>query len=326
MKRVFLLLLLAGCAGAPPGEAPPASPSPEKAYPEAKRQGGYYKDDGPGDKVPENLASIPDAEPRVEALNRFANRPYEVFGQRYVPLASVQPFRQRGLASWYGKRFHGQKTSSGERYDMYAMTAAHKTLPIPSYARVTRVGTGRSVIVRINDRGPFHAGRIIDLSYAAAWRLGIVQTGSGEVEVEAIVPGAQGAQSTADAEPPATAVSVAVQPIATTAPTAQALPLETAAAEPAPAPAAPSAAPSAAPAAAPSMSRGIFLQVGAFSSRDNAEKLRAQLASAEQKGELVRLDGLWRVQLGPYGSPDEARSAAERLEPTLGLKPLVVVR
>lgn len=154
----------------------------------APKKGGYYKDDGPGANPPADLASIPDARPRSEPLHKYANRPYEVFGRKYVPLASVQPYHQRGVASWYGKRFHGQKTASGEIYDMYAMSAAHPILPIPSYARVTSLRTGRQVIVRINDRGPFHSNRAIDLSYAAAYRLGLVGTGSGEVEIEAIVP------------------------------------------------------------------------------------------------------------------------------------------
>ena len=157
----------------------------------SSKKGGYYKDDGPGANAPSNLASVPDARPRTEPLHRFANRPYEVFGKKYVPLASVQPFHQRGMASWYGKRFHGQKTASGESYDMYAMSAAHPTLPIPSYARITSLRTGQQVVVRINDRGPFHANRVIDLSYAAAYRLGLIGTGSGEVEIEAIVPGAR---------------------------------------------------------------------------------------------------------------------------------------
>ena len=157
----------------------------------SSKKGGYYKDDGPGANPPSNLASVPDARPRTEPLHRFANRPYEVFDKKYVPLASVQPFHQRGMASWYGKRFHGQKTASGESYDMYAMSAAHPTLPIPSYARITSLRTGQQVVVRINDRGPFHANRVIDLSYAAAYRLGLIGTGSGEVEIEAIVPGAR---------------------------------------------------------------------------------------------------------------------------------------
>ena len=152
------------------------------------KKGGYYKDDGPHASPPTNLASIPDAKPQPEPLHKFANRPYEQFGKNYVPLTSVRPFRQRGIASWYGKRFHGQKTASGEVYDMYAMTAAHPTLPIPSYARVTNLRNGRQVVVRINDRGPFHANRVIDLSYAAAYRLGYIEAGSAEVEVEAVVP------------------------------------------------------------------------------------------------------------------------------------------
>ena len=165
------LLLLAACSSAP------------------TNKGGYYKDDGPHARPPAGLDAIADATPRVEPLHRFANRPYTVFGKQYRPLAAVQPFRQRGMASWYGKRFHGQKTSSGEVYDMYKMTAAHPTLPIPSYARVTNLANGRSVVVRINDRGPFHAGRVIDLSYVAAHKLGYIAAGAAQVEVEAIVTG-----------------------------------------------------------------------------------------------------------------------------------------
>jgi len=163
----FFVVLLAGCASSP-------------------KPGGYYKDDGPGDRLPANVA---DAVPRAEPLHRFANRPYRAMGKEYVPMTRLQPFRQRGLASWYGKRYHGQKTSSGEIYDMYAMSAAHPTLPIPSYARVTNVANGRSVVVRINDRGPFHSARIIDVSYVAAYKLGFIQAGQAQVEVEAVIPG-----------------------------------------------------------------------------------------------------------------------------------------
>jgi rare lipoprotein A len=146
-------------------------------------------DGPPAGTPPVNLDRVADAKPRVEPLHPGANNPYTVQGKRYVPQRSLQPYRARGIASWYGRKFHGKRTSSGERYDMYAMTAAHTVLPIPSYARVTNLGNGRSVVVRINDRGPFHSDRIIDLSYAAAHRLGIVGAGSARVEVEAIFPG-----------------------------------------------------------------------------------------------------------------------------------------
>jgi rare lipoprotein A len=169
LTAILVVMVLAACSSAP-------------------KKGGYYKDDGPDASPPKNLDRVADAKPRAEPLNRAANRPYEVFGKKYVPLAKVQAYHQRGVASWYGKRFHGQKTSSGETYDMYAMSAAHPILPIPSYARVKSVRTGKEVIVRINDRGPFHSGRVIDLSYAAAYRLGLIGAGSGEVEIEAIVP------------------------------------------------------------------------------------------------------------------------------------------
>jgi rare lipoprotein A len=153
-----------------------------------RKRGGYYKDDGPDANPPSNLDSVPDAEPRIEPLASGANRPYVVFGKRYVPDTSDRPYTQRGIASWYGKKFHGNSTSIGEPYNMYSMTAAHPTLPLPSYARVTSAINGRSVIVRVNDRGPFHDNRIMDLSYAAAYKLGILGPGSGEVTVQRILP------------------------------------------------------------------------------------------------------------------------------------------
>jgi rare lipoprotein A len=148
------------------------------------------KDGLPSD-VPQNLDAIPDATPREEARSASVNPPsYEVDGLRYYVLKTGLGYRERGLASWYGTKFHGKHTSTGETYDMFAMTAAHKTLPIPCYVRVTNVATGKQVVVRVNDRGPFHSGRIIDLSYAAATRLGIVKNGSALVEVETVTPGA----------------------------------------------------------------------------------------------------------------------------------------
>jgi len=154
-----------------------------------KRSGGYYKDDGPGAASTRDLSKIPNAKPYAEPLRARNNQPYTVNGKTYTPRNNVAPFRQQGVASWYGNRFHGKPTASGEKYDMYAMTAAHPILPIPSYARVTSLESGRSVIVRINDRGPFLHGRAIDLSYVAAWKLGFVDKGTTKVEVEQIVPG-----------------------------------------------------------------------------------------------------------------------------------------
>ena len=152
------------------------------------RPGGYYKDDGPGDHIPANLDQIPDAVPHTEALIPAANRPYIVQGQTYTPMTQIRSYQAQGKASWYGKRFHGKATSSGEPYDMFKMTAAHRTLPVPSYARVTNLKNGRSVVVRINDRGPFHSDRLIDVSYAAAHRIGLLGQGSSLVEVRAVTP------------------------------------------------------------------------------------------------------------------------------------------
>ena len=142
--------------------------------------------DGPPTTPPPDLAQRPDAEPRVEPIRVGGpNKPYEVLGRRYEPLTGDVPLQQSGLASWYGRKFHGRPTASGEPYDMHAMTAAHKTMPIPSYARVRNPANGREIVVRINDRGPFADGRIIDLSYAAAARLGVL-AGVAPVELRRI--------------------------------------------------------------------------------------------------------------------------------------------
>lgn len=189
-----VILALAGCGSAPP--APAQSPAP----PPAAKSGGYYLDDGPEARPPPNLDAIPDAVPRNEPLHRFANRTYVALGNTYTPKTERRTHREEGLASWYGRRFHGKKTASGERYDMYAMTAAHPTLPIPSYARVTSLANGRSVVVRINDRGPFHSKRVIDLSYTAAHKLGYLGQGSARVRVESIDPDANGIQDDSTGE------------------------------------------------------------------------------------------------------------------------------
>lgn len=254
-------------------------------------KGAYYKDDGPGLMPPPDMAAIPDAMPKVERLHRFANRPYQVFGKDYVPATTPAPFRQTGVGSWYGRRFHGAPTSSGEPYDMYAMSAAHPTLPIPSYARVTNLANGRSVVVRINDRGPFHSNRIIDLSYTAAWKLGYVQSGSARVEVQALLP---------DSEPPLQQAS-----------------------KPQPAPQFPTQATITEP-------TGFYLQLGAFSSRDAAEIFRVRihrdLAWLSEAIRVIGVVSVFRLHLGPYRSQEEARSIADRIQAELNLRPMLVTR
>jgi rare lipoprotein A len=170
-------MLLAACSSPGPGKSGGAS---------SASGGGYYLDDGPGGKPPVDPLSVPDAVPRSEPLNRPTMRPYVALGRRYEPMTELVPYKARGVASWYGSRYHGRKTANGEVYDMYAMSGAHPTLPIPSYVRVTNLKNGRTVIVRINDRGPFLNERLIDLSYTAATRLDYLRAGSALVEVELI--------------------------------------------------------------------------------------------------------------------------------------------
>ena len=159
-----------------------------KDKPKVKNSGAYYLDDGPDENPPQNLDKIPDAQPKYEALSKRANRPYVAFEKKYVPMQKIIPFKEEGYASWYGKRYHGRKTSIGETYDMYQMTGAHKTLPLPCYIKVTNLKNKRSVIIRVNDRGPFIDERIVDLSYAAAHRLEIIQNGSELVKIEMVNP------------------------------------------------------------------------------------------------------------------------------------------
>lgn len=284
LRRAALLLValsaLSACTSAPT-RAPATSPS---------KPGGYYLDDGPGDHPPPNLDKVADAQPRLEPIKPSASRPYTVFGRTYVPMTELAPYKARGTASWYGKRYHGQATSSGEIYDMYAMTAAHCTLPIPSYVRVTNVRTNRSVVVRINDRGPFRSDRLIDLSYVAAYKLGIINAGSDLVEVESIVPGAMGE---AGSSAPATATTAPAEPIAQ---------------EPA----------------------GAYVQLGAFATRQNAEsfltKVRGELTWLSDTIALYGREGMYRVHAGPYADRDAATRVAERIEQSSALRPVIIQR
>ncbi|MBI4193697.1 MAG: septal ring lytic transglycosylase RlpA family protein [Betaproteobacteria bacterium] len=312
---LLVATLLAGALGGCGTVAKRDTPSVSKA----PRGGGYYLDDGPGANPPANLDSIPDAVPRIEPLHRGAARPYVVMGRHYTPMTALQPYKARGVATWYGRRYHGRQTSSGERYDMYGMTGAHTTLPIPSYARVTNLSNGRSVIVRINDRGPFIGERLIDLSYAAAYRLGLVADGSSVVEVESIRPGDAVAATSASA--PAQRSAVPPVNVAAPEPDPEAAPLP--AAEPQPAVAVPQIPLTVA-------ENGIYLQLGAFASRENAEnyltRLRLQVAWLAERLQVYPRDGLFRVRAGPYASQAEARQIAERVGQALGIKPILLTR
>jgi len=297
-----LILLLAACSTSPRRETTTASGGSAASPSAPPASSRYYSDDGPPVGVPPNLDAVPDAVPRVEPLHRFANRPYTVLGREYVPATSLKAYRERGTASWYGRKFHGQKTSIGETYDMFAMTAAHPTLPLPSYARVTNVANGRSVIVRVNDRGPFLHDRLIDLSYAAAWKLGVAERGSGEVEVEAILPEQPG-------------VLARMAPLA---PVAAAPQVE------APAEVTPVAVPSPVftPATSGAPSGGYAVQLGAFASYTNALNFLAhaqnQFAAAQVEAKVRQSGGLYRVYVGPYAEREEARRVGERITQAFG--------
>lgn len=176
---VLGIALLAGCSTTPRREPPPAPASPPMQPVPPPTVSG----------PPKNLDEIPDAIPKVEPRSRQGNPPfYNVLGKRYYVLESAKGYAERGVASWYGPTFHGESTSNGEKYDMYAMSAAHKTLPLPSYVRVTNLRNGKSVVVRVNDRGPFVANRVIDLSNTAAAKLDMIRSGTTLVEVRSVTP------------------------------------------------------------------------------------------------------------------------------------------
>jgi rare lipoprotein A len=349
VAALALVAVLYGCASGPSRPAARAPPD-ARATP---RDG-----DGPGANPPADLAGLADAEPRVEPIRPGgANKPYQALGREYVPVARDVPFSERGLASWYGRKFHGRKTASGEVYDMYAMTAAHPTLPIPSYARIRNPANGREVLVRVNDRGPFVAGRIVDLSYAAAFKLDLLR-GVAPVELERITfdeirtgawrgAGVRVAAAGAPAGPAETAAPVAAAVVEVPA---QEVAFAAVASnvEPTPAPAPAIAAPTAtAPAAAAAVgvdarprlgrapaeaARGFWVQLGAFRERDGAETFRRRVGADSEASwlePLLAIFGeatLYRVQAGPYPSRDEAEGAAQRARTALGVVPIVVER
>ena len=280
---MLLLALTTGCATRPPVPAV-----------------GIDRD-GPLPNPPPDLAKVPDAAPRVEPIRSGGpNKPYEVLGERYEPITGDAPYTDRGLASWYGKKFHGRPTASGEVYNMYAMTAAHATLPIPSYARVRNPANGREVIVRINDRGPFHKGRIIDLSYTAALKLDVLR-GVAPVEIQRITYAEIRA-------------GLWARP----------------AGEPAPVftPEAPPGAPQRETTAVVATGANYWLQFGAFARMEGAETLRQRVAEADlgllPLLTIVREAGLHRLRAGPFPSADEARQQADKLRTGHGLEASLV--
>jgi rare lipoprotein A len=350
----LLLAVLAACQTTPT----PTGPGNLSRLPP-----GNSQRDGPEARPPPNLEAVPDAVPQIEPIRTGGpNKPYEIGGQTYVPLTDDRALTEKGLASWYGKKFHGHRTASGEAYNMYAMTAAHKTLPIPSYARVRNPANGHEVIVRVNDRGPFSAGRVIDLSYTAALKLGVLN-GVAAVEITRIteddirtgavfrkapaLAGASGVTpavnaSSSVAKPlPAAAgegVAAAADPPRPDVPLPASSPridadVVVAAADAASAPIAETA-----PARADKPDEharadttagvGWWLQLGAYRQRDGALDFQRRLIDEQPwLAPLLAVfsdRGLNKLQAGPYTSRDDARSAAERIRTALQLVPTIV--
>jgi rare lipoprotein A len=300
-------LILAGCASKPAKSSRPSGARVEK--------------DAAPAPPPADVANVPDAQPKVEPIAAGGpNKPYEVLGQTYTPQPADQPLIERGIASWYGKKFHGRRTANGEVYNMYAMTAAHKTMPLPSYAVVRNPRNGREVVVRVNDRGPFHAKRVIDLSYSAAMKLGITN-GIAPVELERLThaqirtgswrkkvvppPAAVAATLPQEAEPITPVQEVAPEP---TAPEATAVLTE------------------------PSARKGIWLQLGVFKQREGAQEFQRKVSmEADWLAPLLAVfseseAATYRLQAGPYANRSESLSALERIRETLRLVPVVVQR
>ena len=315
-KQTYLILFcamcLAACAGkktVKPAPVPPTSASKPATVPTSPpveassttKPGAYYLDDGPGANPPQDIDSIPNAAPKKEPLLDRSNKPYKALGAVYTPMTRYQPYKAGGVASWYGKRYHGRKTSSGEVYDMYGMSAAHPTLPLPSYVKVTNPANGRYVVVRVNDRGPFKHNRIIDLSYAAAYKLRFSAQGSTLVEVEAI-----------DAN---NVINVATN---TSQPTT--------------APANSSSSPNSSSNSSSSNTNvamtQYFIQAGAFKNEINANALmkKIQGMGIEQNAGFNSEynNGLYRLKLGPYTTKQEADQVAATIRAKLNTSAIII--
>ncbi len=310
VAAMVVALLLSACSSAPrreyrraPSQSTPASTAPATALP----------------PPPTSADSIPDAVPRAEPRSTHGNPSfYDVNGQRYQVLASAEGFVERGVASWYGPDFHGHNTSSGEPYDMYAMSAAHKTLPLPCYARITNLGNGRSIVVRINDRGPFVGNRIVDLSYTAALKLDVVRTGTALVELRVVGPAADGVAQPA---PVVAGVAPMPMPAPPPAPTPEPAPAQGSAPTPAPTPT-PTPTPSKEVTSTAPASPALYIQVGAYGDAANAQRVLRRLQgagfsnafslSAESAGRRLQ-----RIRVGPISTVEQFDALAARLA-TLG--------
>lgn len=303
---VILLSLLSACGGKRAVKPTVDDSAPASGATPKTNTGKYYLDDGPGENPPANIDLIPDATLKTEALLPRANKPYTALGQRYVPMTSYSPYQKQGIASWYGKRYHGRKTSSGEVYDMYGMSAAHPTLPLPSYARVTNPANGRSVIVRINDRGPFKHNRLIDLSYAAAYKLRLAGQGSGLVKVEAIDTSPQAMQGLPKNVATPADANLAINTSDATTSSTLPPPLNI----------------------TPTLeTQQYYVQAGAFRSETNGNLLQKKIQSLELAENVglanVYNNGLYRVRLGPYTSKAEANASAANIRKRLNTSAIV---
>ncbi len=279
---LVVVVLLNACSSAPekPSSSVPSTSSTSGRYP------GKDNDWGPADEI--DMSHVPDAAPRYEIRTIAGNKnPYTILGKTYNLLEDERSYKERGKASWYGYKFNGELTSNGELYNMFSMTAAHKTLPIPSYVRVTNIANNKSVVVRVNDRGPFHDDRIIDLSYAAAQRLGITQVGTGDVEVEIVVPDD-------DPRPP---LRAARKTDVNNAPTVQSTGVT---------------------ATDNVLPPGTYLQIAAFAIEKSAQQFAASVGSKLTYPVIISVvtnpANLFRVRIGPFNDAQALQVAREQLQ------------
>ncbi len=294
------------------------------------KDNGFLEGDGFGNKRHVDLVSIGDAVPRAEVLSKTGNKPYVVFGKSYRPMQHAADYRAIGHASWYGAKFHGRKTSSGEPYDMYAMTAAHRELPLPSYVRVTNLANQRSVVVKVNDRGPFidpHK-RLIDLSYVAAAKLGMIATGTAEVQLEVLTPASRTISvPVVSSGAPGQGVGTAV--VVTAVTVSEPLVISETAGAVAPEavnrPLTPPAIP-VAKAMEPPDEGGSIIKIGAFSNPHNSSAVISRLRAAGLEASVTVVDGLYRVQSGPYSSVEQALAHKLEIDRITGVQSHVISR